>query len=323
MDYIEKMEQKINKQYKNVDGIVILKDGKTAYEKYFNDADASSLRHVFSVTKSIISILIGIAMDKGCIKSLDQKILDFYPEYQVEKGEKTIQNITLRDMMTMTVPYKYLIPRYDKYFASTDWVKSSLDLLGGRGKVGKFRYAPLIGPDILSGIIARTTGMSVLDFANDNLFNPLGITSKQTLRFNSKEEQMKFYKSKDINVWVADPKGINTAGWGLTMTAKDMAKIGQLYLDGGLWQGKQIISKKWIDESTERHSDGVGQGYGYLWWIINEKKRSFAAMGDGGNIIYVNRETGVVIGIICTMKHKIDPADWAMFIEREIEVIFE
>ena len=139
------------------------------------------------MTKSIISILIGIALDKGYIKNIEEKVLDYFPEYKVKRGERKIRNITLRDMLTMTAPYKYrFFAPYIKYFTSSDWVKFSLDLLGGHGKIGTFRYAPLIGPDILSGILVKATRQSVLDFAAENLFEPLGIKVENNLLFESK-----------------------------------------------------------------------------------------------------------------------------------------
>ena len=99
------------------------------------DDTRESQVHVYSVTKSIISILIGIAVDRGYIQSVDQKVLDFFPGYIVRKRENTIQNITVKDMLTMTAPYKYrFFAPYVKYFTSEDWVKFSLDLLGGRGR---------------------------------------------------------------------------------------------------------------------------------------------------------------------------------------------
>lgn len=253
MDQIktERLEQKINSEYGNTTGMIVLKDGMVAYEKYFKGCTADSRVHVYSVTKSVISVLVGIALDKGCIKNIEEKVLDFFPEYKVKKGETTIQNIMLRDMLTMTAPYKYrLFAPYVKYFTSRDWVKFSLDLLGGRGKIGTFCYAPLIGPDILSGILVRATGQSVLDFATENLFAPLGIKVENSLSFQNKEEQMAFNQSTDMNGWVSDPMGIHTAGWGLTLTPMDMAKIGQLYLNGGIWEDKQIVSSKWVEDST-------------------------------------------------------------------------
>lgn len=111
---ILELENKIKGDYKNIAGVVVLKDGNTVYENYFNGCTSSSTLHVYSVTKSIISILIGIAIDKGYIKSVDQKVIDFFPDYTVKKPEKTIQNITLENLLTMTAPYKYTIPPYEE-----------------------------------------------------------------------------------------------------------------------------------------------------------------------------------------------------------------
>lgn len=292
----ETFEETVMREYGNIAGIVVLKDGGTFYENYFNECTANSRIHVYSVTKSIISILIGIAMDKGYIKNPDQKVLDFFPGYEIKKREKTIQNITLKNLMTMTAPYKYKMNPYIKYFTSDDWVKFSLDLLGGRGRTGRFRYAPLIGPDILSGILGKATGQSVLNFARENLFEPLGIVVEKNIIFHSKEEQLAFNHATDISGWVADPAGVNTAGWGLTLSPMDMAKIGQLYISHGMWNGRQIVSAKWVEESTKEHSRWERQNlsYGYLWWIFQE---GFAAMGDGGNTIFVNTKKNMVIAI--------------------------
>jgi len=317
------LEKKINNDYNNIAGMVVLKDGKTLYENYFNECTATSRIHVYSVTKSIMSILMGIAMDKGYIKSVNQKVLDFYPDYIVKKREKTIQNVTLKNLLTMTAPYKYKFTPYIKYFTSDDWVKFTLDLLGGRGQIEKFRYTPLIGPDILSGILVKATGQSVFDFATENLFSPLGITVESNVIFHSKEEQLAFNKAKNISGWVADSTGVNTGGWGLTLSPTDMAKIGQLYLDGGMWNGKQIVSTRWIDESTKEHSrwEKLNLTYGYLWWIGNDKEHGYAAMGDGGNIIYVNTKKKMVVSIASLFVPKVK--DRIELIKEYIEPIFE
>ena len=231
---IMKLEAAIAADYSNIAGMVVRKDGETVYERYFGGCTAETRLNVFSVTKSIISILLGIALDRGCLGSIDQQVLEFFPEYTPKRGEKTIQRITIRDMLTMTAPYKYRSTPYTKYFTSPDWVRFSLDLLGGKGPVGEFRYAPLIGPDILTGILTRVTGQSVLDFAKERLFAPLGIPVEQSITFLSREELMAFYKSTDLRVWAADPAGVNAGGWGLTLSPMDLAKLGQLYLDGGI-----------------------------------------------------------------------------------------
>lgn len=316
----ETLEKAVMRDYGNIAGIVVLKDGETLYEKYFNECDANSRIHVYSVTKSIISILIGIAMDKGYIKGPDQKVLDFFPGYEIKKGEKTIQNITLKNLLTMTAPYKYKFNPYIKYFTSDDWVNFSLDLLGGRGRVGKFRYAPLIGPDILSGILGKVTGESVINFAQENLFVPLGIVVEKNIIFHSKEEQLAFNQATDISGWVADPVGVNTAGWGLTLSPVDMAKIGQLYLNHGMWNGRRIVSEKWVDESTKEHSRWKVHdlSYGYLWWVYQD---GFAAMGDGGNVIFVNTKKDMVIAIASLFRPKV--RDRMEFIRKYVEPMFD
>ncbi len=317
---MEELERIIDRDYSNIAGIVVQKNGIKSYENYFNGYTADAAFHVFSVTKGIISALVGIAIDKGVIRSIDQKVLDFFPDYTLKRGEKTAQRVTIRDMLTMTAPFKYKSAPYTKYFTSESWVKSALDLLGGKGEIGKFRYTPLIGPDILSGILTNATGQSALEFAYENLFSPLGIDVTQNVIFHSKEEQLSIIKDHHESGWVADPQGINTSGWGLFITPADMAKIGQLYLNRGTWNGRQLVSAEWIDESTTEHSrwNELKLSYGYLWWIID--RDSYAALGDGGNAIYVNTKKKMVISIASLFKPNVK--DRVEFIKNYIEPLF-
>lgn len=318
----EVLEKAVMRDHTNITGIAVLKDGKTAYENYFNGCTAGSRVHVYSVTKSIVSTLIGIALGRGCIHGLDQKVLEFFPEYEPPRKEKTIQTITLQNLLTMTAPCKYHLDPfvYLKYFTSDDWVKFSLDRLGGREKPGRFRYAPLIGPDILSGILCRAAGQPVLEFAQENLFAPLGIVVEKDIVFGSKEEQLRFNRATDVSGWVADPMGVNTAGWGLTLSAMDMAKIGQLYLNRGVWNGRQLVPESWVAESTREHSRWKAQNlpYGYLWWV---NKDGFAAMGDGGNLIWVNRKKKLVVAIAALFRWK--AGDRIGLIQQYIEPMFD
>ena len=162
-----------------------------------------------------------------------------------------------------------------------------------------------------------------LEFAQDNLFSPLKISVEKNVYFRNKEEQFDFYKSKGINGWVADPNGTNTAGWGLSLTTMDMAKLGLLYLNKGLLYNRQIVSEKWVSESTQVQSiwETRNLKYGYLWWIIGEEDCSFAALGDGGNAIYVNAKDKIVVAIsslfVPRVKDRVD------FIKNDIEPIFK
>jgi CubicO group peptidase (beta-lactamase class C family) len=121
--------------------------------------------------------------------------------------------------------------------------------------------------------------------------------------------------------WVVDPQGNNTASWGLFLRPADMSKIGQLYLNGGMWDGRQIVPAEWIDESTKEHSRWGKLSYGYLWWVIDEKEHAFAALGDGGNVIYVNAKKSMVVSIASLFTP--DAKDRIEFIKGHIEPMFE
>jgi len=317
------LEKTIISDYSNVAGIIVQKNGEKLYEHYFNGFTADNAIHVFSVTKSVISALIGIAIDKGYIKSIDQKVLDFFPDYAVKTGEKIIQSVTIKNLLTMTAPYKYESEPYEEFFASDNWVKFALDLLGGEEHTGEFLYTAIIGTHILSGVLAKATGQSILDFATENIFSPLGINVRDNVIFRNEEEQLAWSaKDKHTSGWVVDPQGINTASWGLTLTPAEMVKIGQLYLNDGLYDGRRIIPSKWVEESTTEKSRWGELPYGYLWWVIDsEGSHSYAAMGDGGNVIYVNMKKQMVISIASLFIP--DAKDRIELITERIEPIFE
>lgn len=317
---IKNLEKLIIDEYNNISGIVILKNGEKLYEKYFNDYNSFNTVHIASVTKSIFSALIGIAIDNGYIKSINQKILDFFPEYKIENDENTIQDITIKNILTMTAPYKCETEPYEEFFISDNWINFSLNLLGGHDEIGNFRYSPIVGIHILSGILVKSTKQSILDFASKNLFLPLGIQVEKNISLHSKEDHIAFYKEKNIHGWAIDPQGINTAGWGLTLSPTDMAKIGQLYLSYGQLENKQIVPSQWIEESTRKQSQWGDLSYGYLWWIIDNKKHIYAALGDGGNVIYVNNNKNIVISIASTFIP--NAKDRIELIEKHIEPIF-
>ena len=317
---VKELEKTIVSEYSNISGIIVQKNGIKLYEKYFNGYTSDNAVHIYSVTKSVFSVLIGIALDKGFIKSVDQKVLDFFPGYSVLAGEKTIQTVTIKNLLTMTAPYKYESEPYEEFFASADWMKTALDLLGGEKNVGTFMYSPIIGAHILAGVLVNATGQTVLDFAMENLFIHLEINVTHNIELNSKEEHIAVMNNKNTTGWAVDPQGINTASWGLFLTPEDMIKIGQLYLNDGVWNGKQIISSCWINESTTQQSCWNELSYGYLWWIIDGKNRIFAALGQGGNVIYVSRARKIVICIASLLTQ--NEPDMIDFIKNHIEPLF-
>lgn len=323
VENIQQLEEFIARKHKNVTGIMVQKNGQVVYEQYFHDAGPEHKFHIYSVTKSIVAILIGIAIDKGFLKDINQRVLDFFPDYVVKQREKTIYEVTIRDLLTMTAPYKYRTAPYKKYFTSGDYLTVSLDLLGGKGPIGDFQYTPLVGPDILSGILQKVSGLSMYEFARQHLFEPLKIQVDDVIVFSSKEEQLAFNKSKNISGWVADAKGLNTAGWGLSLNVNDMTKIGQLMLNGGRWDDEWIVSKDWIHNCITQHSlwTDMNLPYGFLWWVMDEQAGAAAAIGDGGNVIYVNQDKDMVVSITATFKPRV--TDRIDFIREEIEPLFE
>ena len=306
----------------NICQIFAIKDGETIYDDCWHGFKSEDAMNVNSVTKGVMSLLAGIALDKGCIKSVDQKVMDFFSDYTVKRGEKTIYDVTIRHLLTMTAPYKGNSEPWKKVCTSNDFTIATLDFLGGRkGITGEFRYATL-GIQILAGIIERATGEKCIDFANKNLFEPLGLPERIPHGVSSKEDQFDFFMNKNPRKyeWYSDPQGTITAGWGLCMSAKDMAVIGELVLGRGLYGGKRIISEEYIKDMLTAHiklGERFGfMNYGYLWYKPYDDKEVFAAIGDSGNIVYVNKEENVSVGITGTFKPRI--FDRVEFIEQKV-----
>ena len=162
----------------NICQIYAIRDGKTVYDDCWHGYKTEDSVNVNSVTKGVMALLAGIALDMGCIKNVDQKVMDFFPDYTVKRGEKTIYDVTIRHLLTMTAPYKGKSEPWKKVCTSQDWTLTILDHLGGRkGITGEFRYATL-GIQILAGIIERATKEKCIELANRNLFEPLGLAGR-------------------------------------------------------------------------------------------------------------------------------------------------
>ena len=306
----------------NICQIYAIKDGEMVYEDCWHSFRTDDAMHVASVTKGLMALLTGIAIDKGFIKSVDQKVLDFFPDYTVKRGEKTIYDVTLRHLLTMTAPYKYKSEPWTKVCTSEDWTKAALDLLGGRaGITGEFKYATL-GIQILAGVIENATGDKCIDFANKYLFLPLGIPEHVIHGASSKDDQFDYLMNKKPRKyeWYSDPQDAVTAGWGLCSSAKDLALIGEMVLKDGSFKGEQIVSEAWIREMTAPHQK-LGElfgymSYGYLWYKPYDDREVYAAIGDGGNVIYVNKERNIAVGVTGTFKPRI--FDRVQFIENKV-----
>lgn len=288
METVKKLDDIIKEEYKNINGVLVVQKGDFIFEKYYNGHGPDDASHIASVTKTIISALIGVCIDKGYIKSVDQKVIEFFPEYNFHSAE-----ITVRHLLTMTAPYPFVDWQepLEELCTQEDWVQYTLNRMGNGGEIGSFKYSSA-GAHVLAAIITSTTGKSTREFANKHLFQP--ISMREIPNYNMKSFGFDDLFGKDVKGWVHDPNSISTGGWGLTLTVRDMAKFGSLYLNEGIHNGKQILSKSWIKESTEMNQNQ----YGYLWWLREEDGIfSYCAMGDGGNVICCipERELLVVI----------------------------
>lgn len=302
------LHELIEAKQPNICQVAAYRDGKLVYSDEWNGYKDTDCTHIMSATKSIVALLVGIAVDRGEIGSIDDKVLSYFPDYQVKRGEKTIYDVTIRHLLTMRAPYKGKGDPWSKVCISENWTYASLDFLGGRGGLtDEFNYKTVC-LHILSGILYKATGMTTVEYANEYLFKPLGIAPHENYYAKSAEEHKHFTMDKKpkTNVWFADRDGLGTPGYGLCMCAKDMAKIGQLCLNEGVWEGKQIISSSWIKDMTRpRKIEGQmwrGMMYGYLWWITNPEKKIYAAIGNSGNVIYVNPDKNVVVSVASYFK---------------------
>lgn len=288
MKTAEKLDLIIKEEYKNINGMIVVQKGNVIFENYYNDHGPDDAFHIASVTKTIISALIGICIDKGYIKSVGQKVIEIFPDYNCNSSE-----ITVRHLLTMTAPYPYADWQepLEELCTQKDWIEYTLNRIGQGGEIGAFKYSSA-GAHVLSAIITSVTGKSARDFANEYLFRPLGM--REIPNYNMKAFGFDDLFGKDVKGWVHDPNGISTGGWGLTLTARDMAKFGQLYLHEGIYNGEQILSKSWVKESTTMNQNQ----YGYLWWLREEDGIfSYCAMGDGGNMICCIPEKELVVVI--------------------------
>ncbi|MBK4205623.1 class C beta-lactamase-related serine hydrolase [Bacillus subtilis] len=290
---LSELDPKIKSRYSNINGIVVVKNGYIAYERYYHGYGPTDTHHVASVTKSILSALIGIAIHGGYIKSVDQNALDFFPEYVPYPPNKQIQDITIRYLLTMTAPYPFedWHEPLDKMCMQPDWITYTLNMLGQEGTISTFKYSTA-GAHLLSAIVTRSTGKSAREFANEHLFKPSGM--KEIPNYEMKSFGFDDLFGKHVRGWVNDPDGNSTGGWGLTLTPRDMARFGLLYINRGCWDNQQIVPESWIDESTVMNANN----YGYLWWLRDEDGVfSYSALGDGGNVICCVPEKNLVVAM--------------------------
>jgi CubicO group peptidase (beta-lactamase class C family) len=293
---LAELEPLLRSRLRGVKGMVVVRKGYVVFEWYRTGSGSEDAHNVASVTKSVMSALVGIALEAGHLRSVDQKVLELFPEYTTGPGDTRKRNLTIRHLLTMTAPVAWRTGAWgyeplDRLRRQRDWVRYILDLLGRNGEPGRFQYSAVC-PHLLSAVITRTTGMSAREFANERLFRPLGIKAIPDREMTSFGRDDVF--GQNVSGWIKDPAGVTTGGWGLTMAPRDMARFGFLYLNGGKWDGRPIVPAEWIAESTAPNSND----YGYYWWLRGSGRTfSYSAAGSGGNLICCVPEQDLVVAI--------------------------
>ena len=266
----------------DVFSLLIVKNGYLVFEKYYSWGSPSKISAVHSITKSVTSALIGIALKKGYFDSVDQKLIDFFPEYVTDDLDPRIKEISLKHMLTMSAGFSWNDrgPVMRDFFTSEDWAKFTIQLPIVTKPGDKFNYNSSIS-HLLSIILTKSTKTSTLDFAKKNLFEPLGIQSE---------------------FWWQDPQGYHIGGFGLGSSARDLARFGFLYLNNGYWDGQSIVPEQWVRQSTEQQIQALSHpmygafGYGYNWWVKQvDGCSSFRAWGRRGQYVVVIPELDLVI----------------------------
>ena len=281
-------------RYGRVHSLLIVKNDALVYEGHFGGFRRDTLHRLYSVTKSVTSALVGIAIDKGYINGVDEPAISFFPEYVDEAWDHRKDAITLQHLLTMSAglqydeqsyPYRDSRNSHTQMTAAYDWMKWTLKepLVAEPGT----RFAYSTGnTHLFSGILQKTTGMYASQFAEEHLFGPLGIS--------------------DYYWYIGD--GFPAAGGsfgGLKLRPRDMAKFGYVYLTGGRWKGVQVVPAEWVRESfVPRITAWWDSQYGYYWWIHSDQVSGreinwFAARGYGDQFICLFPSLDMVVVITC------------------------
>ncbi|WP_099202933.1 serine hydrolase domain-containing protein [Miniphocaeibacter massiliensis] len=288
----QNLESNIEKGFKNIAGIVVVKNGYIKYEKYFNGHNKEQKYSVASVTKSVLSSLIGISMKDGYIKTLDEKILNYFPDYKTDNPIK--KDIRILDLLTCVAPYPFesINEPIGELIDSSHWMKYSLNILAANKGRRTFKYST-IGTHILSGVLTKSSGFTAREYANKELFNKIGIDIIPNFKMESYTANYIF--GKNARGWQHDPQNYTIGGYGLSLTPREMAKFGFLYLNNGVWNGVKVLPNNWVEESTTK----LKYDYGYLWWLYKyEDIDAYCAMGTGGRCICIIPKMDTVISIV-------------------------
>jgi CubicO group peptidase (beta-lactamase class C family) len=262
--------------------LLVQRNGELVAEEYFNGFTSDSLHDVRSVTKSVVSILTGIAIREGFIPSVDEPV-GTYLTPVVDSIRPALAATSIRHFLMMSSGLDWheldLGNSYSEWWQDDDMVQHVVDLPMVHEPGARFIYNTGAS-HLLSVILTEATGMPTLQFARQYLFDPMGFSGSS---------------------WLQENRGYDTGGMGLRITARDMMKVGQMFLDGGRYQGSQLVPEEWVTQSVSplldtQNAVTYGQAYGYLWWVGSGGGRDFFfANGYGGQFILVDPELELVI----------------------------
>ncbi|MFC2104714.1 serine hydrolase domain-containing protein [Bacteroidota bacterium] len=251
---LKKAYDYVAKSSLNTHGILIVKDGYIVCEAYFNGYSRNSYHTSYSIAKSFSSAAIGIAIDKEHINSVNDKIAGYFVQLQAENVQSEKKEVTIKHLLTMKAGFEW---DEEDYYSSNSQSDIFIMVAQASDYIDYVLSKPIIRTPgtsayyssgesmLLSGIIKEATSTSLYSFAKHNLFDPIGI--------------------KDLN-WDTDPSGNTIGGWGINTTLRNYARFGYLYLNKGQWDGNQIISESWVDDSVDTLQSNLTT-YGYQWWI--------------------------------------------------------
>jgi len=289
-------------EFKKIGSVLVARHGKLVSEAYF-DGDGATLRDTRSATKSITDALVGIAIGEKKLSGVDARVLALLPERarRMQNPDPRKDKMTVEDFLTMSSPLECddwndaSRGNEERMYVIEDWAQFILDLpvrghmhlaeTEEQPKYGRYFSYCTGGVFVLSEVLQKATGMRTDRYAQEKLFGPLGITDAQ---------------------WVYSPLNIPQTGGGLRLTSRDLLKIGQLYLDGGSWQGRRIVDEAWVKASTQPHAQIDDQtDYGYLWWLKAFKSGgkgypAFFMSGNGGNKVAAFPGLDMVVVITST-----------------------
>ena len=281
----------------NVRAIIVNVNGRTRFERYYSSSPAES-RNIYSVTESVTSTLVGIAISEGRLR-LNESLSQMLPRYAAEM-KPSVARVTLRQLLTMTGGFPDTSNLDETgLLTSPDWVRYILrhqDFAPGDA----WRYSDY-GAHLLAPILVQATGESVLAYAQAKLFDPLGLVTQPGSQPPVDEAHVSDY-DRDGFAWPVDPQGFQTTFTWLKLRPRDTATFGQLFLQEGQWNGRQVVPATWARQATTAQTGkafpdigGSAPGsawnptnYGYFWWVEpTSGVTAYYALGFGGQLIEV------------------------------------